>query len=187
MREETEVHATHLQALFDASLADMQVASTTAAEWALEEALRAGQQAVADAEARHQTEVEMLHSAHANATAEAERTARATVEAEIIMHEAELSSFPPLIKKLMTAHKLGQLEVHSSTTELLTDIASCLESGTTRGRQFSPTSQVFYGLLLNNGSPWAHKFVSGVLFGPDLRTSQKARAAFESGVLGSPH
>jgi hypothetical protein len=39
--------------------------------------------------------------------------------------------------------------------------------------------------LLNNGSPWAHKFVAGVLFGPILRTSQKARAAFESGVLES--
>jgi hypothetical protein len=62
---------------------------------------------LADAEARHETEVEMLHSAHANAIAEAERTGRATVEAEIKMHEAELSSFPPLIKKLMTAHKLG--------------------------------------------------------------------------------
>ena len=56
--------------------------------------------------------------------------------------------------------------------------------GCTRGRTLSHSSKVFYGLLLNNASPWAHKFVSGALFGPHLRTSQKARAAFDAGLVG---
>jgi hypothetical protein len=34
-------------------------------------------------------------------------------------------------------------------------------------------------MLLNSGSPWAHKFVANNLFGPHLRTSQKLRSAFE--------
>jgi hypothetical protein len=65
------------------------------------------------------------------------------------------------------------------------DVAKCLESGTTRGRTLSPTSKVFYGLLLNNGSPWAHKFVSGILFGPgDARALAVAAAdALEAAQL----
>ena len=181
-----EFDASRLRAEFDVTVADLlevDALQQASAAWALEEALRAGQQTVADTEARHTAEVAALRSSHAATIAKVESTAKAVVDAEFAMHEAELSSFPTLIQKLMSAHKLGQLEKHGSTTELLTDIANCLESGTTRGRQLSPTSKVFYGLLLNNASPWAHKFVAGVLFGPDLRTRQKVRAAFESGVL----
>ena len=182
----TEAEVLRLQAAFDATLENMQAESESKrvqAEWVMEEHLRICQQVIADTEVKHAMEVAALRSAHTAAVAEAERTAMAMVDAEAAVHKEELRSFPPLIQKLIRAHKIGELEKHSSTTELLTDIASCLEGGTTRGRQLSPTSQAFYGLLLNNASPWAHKFVAGVLFGPHLRTSQKVRAAFESGVL----
>ena len=186
IREAADAEAVRQQSLFEASVDGMLAQAAeqrAAAEWALEEALRTGQQAVAAAAVRHATEVAALRKDHATATAEAEQTAKARADALDVLHEAELSSYPEIIKRLLSAHKLGQLEKHASTTELMTDIAKCLEGGTTRGRKLSPTSQAFYGLLLNNASPWAHKFVAGVLFGPDLRTSQKARAAFESGVL----
>ena len=99
------------------------------------------------------------------------------------MEAARLASLPPMIQNLIQASKLGRLDESAPTVQLLNDISVCLKNGTSRGRILSPASKIFYGMLLNNGSAWAHKFVSGVLFGPDLRTSQKARAAFDTMVL----
>ena len=109
-------------------------------------------------------------------------TVQEVLSAERAVHEAEFNDFPDLIRNLMTAHKLGRLDGHSECVDLLTDISACLKNGSRRGRELSRSSKIFYGMLLNNSSPWAHKFVSGVLFGPDLRTTQKARAAFETGL-----
>jgi len=125
-----------------------------------------------------------MQAARDAAVAGAERTHRARRAAERAVEDAEYAKLPAIIRNLTTAHKLGRLEEHKECLDILTDLSTCLANGCTRGRTLSHSSKVFYGLLLNNASPWAHKFVSGVLFGPHLRTSQKARAAFDSGLVG---
>ena len=48
----------------------------------------------------------------------------------------------------------------------------------------SDSEKQFYLMLLNNTCPWAHKFVSGVMLGPDLRTSKEFRSRFGGLELG---
>ena len=96
----------------------------------------------------------------------------------------EFAALPSLIQNLMIAHKSGQLLKHHATAELLEGISTCLRNGSTRGRRLNDTEKAFYGMLLNSTSPWAHKFVSQNLFGPDLRTSQKERAGFHAKLDG---
>ena len=134
-------------------------------------------------EAKHAAVLKGVQAEQEKAVAEAVRTERAKKEAEQALREAEMAAMPELIHNLMVAHKLGNLDNNANCTAILTDISSCLKNGSARGRELSHASKTFYGLLLNNSSPWAHKFISGALFGPDLRTSQKARAAFDHGLV----
>jgi hypothetical protein len=118
--------------------------------------------------AKHERDIGMLKKAHA---------------IELASREAALADsfgkLPLVIQNLIVANKTGALEKNATTVALLEGISTCLKNGSTRGRKLNDTEKAFYGLLLNSGSPWAHKFVANNLFGPHLRTTQKARAAFD--------
>ena len=133
---------------------------------------------VHELEAEHVATLKGIRQEQQQAMANMERTCQLRLDAERTLRDAEIAAMPKLIQNLMTAHKLGNLDKNANCTAILTDISTCLKNGSRRGRELSHASKTFYGLLLNNASPWAHKFVSGALFGADLRTSQKARAAF---------
>ena len=166
-----------------AAAAQLHVRQEDEREWRLELLMREAQQREAALVAAHAVELDVQSAASKRAQADVERTWRAQLKAEAAVRAAEHAALPPVIQKLMSAHKLGGLDEHTDTVAILDDIATCLRNGSTRGRELSAPSKQLYGLLLNNGSAWAHKFVSGVLFGPDLRTSQKARAAFNHGLV----
>ena len=151
-------------------------------EWRLEASLRSGSAALAEKEAKYEAELCDLRRRHEQTLAESNRTAAAQLAAQRAIHLAELDTLDPVIKNLMLASKMGNLNEHQETTDILTDISACLASGSKRGRQLSNASKTFYGMLLNSGSPYAHKFVSNVLFGESLRESQRTRSAFEHGL-----
>jgi hypothetical protein len=146
----------------------------------------AHQREMASVERAHQRETALAQTAHQRETAKHERDMGMLTKA----HEMELASreaasadsfgkLPLVIRNLIVANKTGALEKNATTVALLEGISTCLKNGSTRGRRLNDTEKAFYGLLLNSGSPWAHKFVANNLFGPHLRTTQKARAAFD--------
>jgi hypothetical protein len=146
----------------------------------------AHQRQMASAQITHQREMAAAQIAHQRETAKHERDTGMLKKA----HEMELASkeaafadsfgkLPLVIQNLIVANKTGALEKNATTVALLDGISTCLKNGSTRGRKLNDTEKAFYGLLLNSGSPWAHKFVANNLFGPHLRTTQKARAAFD--------
>jgi hypothetical protein len=160
-----------------AAAADQQYA------WRIEELARAVRQREAQMVVGHAAAIRRMRAESERAQAVAEQARQAELEAEAALRDAEHDALPPMIKKLLTASKLGRFEEHSNCVAILDDIATCLVSGSTRGRQLSPESKQLYGLLLNNGSAWAHKFVAANLFGPSLRHTQKTRAAYEGGMV----
>ena len=93
-------------------------------------------------------------------------------------------NYPKFIRNLQEAFELGQLDGHEALQDILTGISTCLRNGTRRGRTLSDSEKQFYMMLLNNTSPWAHKFVSGVMLGPDLRTSKEFRSRYGGIELG---
>ena len=146
----------------------------------------ANQREMASAQVAHQREMASAEIAHQKDMAMHERDMGILKKA----HEMELASreaafadsfgkLPLVIQNLIVANKTGALEKNATTVALLEGISTCLKNGSTRGRKLNDTEKAFYGLLLNSGSPWAHKFVANNLFGPHLRTTQKARAAFD--------
>jgi hypothetical protein len=118
--------------------------------------------------AKHEQDIGMLKKAHAIELASKEAA-----------FADSFGKLPLVIQNLIVANKTGALEKNATTVALLEGISTCLKNGSTRGRKLNDTEKAFYGLLLNSGSPWAHKFVANNLFGPHLRTTQKARAAFD--------
>ena len=118
--------------------------------------------------AKHERDIGMLKKAHAIELASKEAA-----------FADSFGKLPLVIQNLIVANKTGALEKNATTVALLEGISTCLKNGSTRGRKLNDTEKAFYGLLLNSGSPWAHKFVANNLFGPHLRTTQKARAAFD--------
>lgn len=150
--------------------------------WRLEESVRASTAALAASEMAHERAMAKLSANYTRAVEQANATADARVAAERVAHTAELDALPPIVQNLMTAARSGNLDKHKETTDILTDISTCLASGSKRGRMLSNASKTFYGILLNSGSPYAHKFVSNVLFGESLRESKRARSAFEHGL-----
>ena len=89
--------------------------------------------------------------------------------------QTELSSFPNYIQNLMTAEKLGYAEEHPACVDIISGIANSLAKNTTRGRRLNETEKQFYAILLNSQSPWAHKFVSYNLMGPNVRYIKQLR------------
>ena len=181
---------THRTAALDAEhaaeltlLGQQHTSSDREHEWQLETLMRDMQLREAQLDAAHAAEMQLLATASEEAQARTKRTWQAQLKAEAALRAAETAALPSVIQNLMAAHKLGGLAKHQDTVGILDDIATCLRNGSTRGRELSPPTKQLYGLLLNNGSAWAHKFVSGVLFGPSLRTTQKARAAFDHGLV----
>ena len=164
-------------------LGQQQTSSDREHEWQLETLMRDMQLREAQLVAAHAAEMQLLATASEQAQAQTKRTWQAQLKAEAALRAAETAALLSVIQNLMAAHKLGGLAKHQDTVGILDDIATCLRNGSTRGRELSPPTKQLYGLLLNNGSAWAHKFVSGVLFGPSLRTTQKARAAFDHGLV----
>ena len=144
------------------------------------------QRETASAQVAHQREMASAEIAHQRETAKHERDMgmlKKAHEMELASREAALADsfgkLPLVIQNLIVANKMGALEKNATTVALLEGISTCLKNGSTRGRKLNDTEKAFYGLLLNSGSPWAHKFVANNLFGPHLRTTQKARAAFD--------
>ena len=182
MQRQSAAEAVRLEVQLDAMHTN---ATADAAQLlAVEAQLRDCERQVAELQIAQQDEVKRMEAVRHSAVAAAERTHNARRTAECAVEDAEYAALPALVRNLMTAHKLGNLDKHSECVDILTDLSMCLVNGSSRGRSLSHASKVFYGLLLNNASPWAHKFVSGVFFGPDIRTSQRARAAFDSGLVG---
>ena len=99
-------------------------------------------------------------------------------------HSQSAVNYPKFIRNLQEAFDLGQLDGHDALQDILTGISTCLRNGTRRGRTLSDSEKQFYMMLLNNTSPWAHKFVSGVMLGPDLRTSKDFRSRYGGIELG---
>ena len=156
--------------------------SVEQAHWRLEEAIRSTVDAVHKVEREEKEMRDVMQRSFDHAVERVQQSADNQLIAQRTVHAAELEALPPVVKSLINASKLGNLDKFSETADILTDIASCLESGCTRGRRLSNASKTFYGMLLNSGSPYAHKFVSNVLFGQSLRESQRARAAFDDGL-----
>ena len=156
--------------------------SVEQAHWRLEEAIRSTVDAVHKVEREEKEMRDVMQRSFDHAVERVQQSADNQLIAQRTVHAAELEALPPVVKSLINASKLGNLDTFSETADILTDIASCLESGCTRGRRLSNASKTFYGMLLNSGSPYAHKFVSNVLFGQSLRESQRARAAFDDGL-----
>ena len=187
------MHAQELAQTLAAAAAEHDEALATAAAerdeerkghaWRMEELARAVRQREAQMVVGHATAIRRMRAESEQAQAVAEQARQAEGEAEAALREAEHDALPPMIKKLLTASKLGRFEEHSNCIAILDDMATCLVSGSTRGRQLSDESKQLYGLLLNNGSAWAHKFVATNLFGPSLRHTQKTRAAYEGGMV----
>lgn len=90
--------------------------------------------------------------------------------------DREISSFPQYIQNLILAEKLGNVSEHPACVDLISGIATCLARNTTRGRRLNETEKQFYCILLNSQSPWAEKFVSHNLMGPNLRHIKQLRA-----------
>ena len=190
-KHEATLEAAHEAAQLEVAQLEVQLdtltttgAANSAAAHALHLQLRACEQKFAELQIAQEGEAVRMQAVRGAALAAAERTHRTRRAAERAVEDAEYAKLPAIIRNLTTAHKLGHLDKHSECVDILTDLSECLANGSSRGRTLSHSSKVFYGLLLNNASPWAHKFVSGVFFGPHLRTSQKARAAFDSGLVG---
>jgi hypothetical protein len=146
----------------------------------------AHQRETASAQVAHQREMASAEIAHQKDMAMHKRDMgilKKAHEMELASREAALADsfgkLPLVIQNLIVANKTGALEKNATTVALLEGISTCLKNGSTRGRKLNDTEKAFYGLLLNSGSPWAHKFVANNLFGPHLRTTQKARAAFD--------
>jgi hypothetical protein len=131
---------------------------------------------LAATEARSEAKLAKQAETHEAQLATASAVGGRAVEEE---YEQYFHGLPTMIQNLMIAHKRGELEKNATTVELLDGITTCLKNGSTRGRKLNDSERAFYGMLLNSGSPWAHKFVANNLFGPNLRTSQKTRSAFD--------
>ena len=106
------------------------------------------------------------------------RTTRAAQRTEILErrmakmvkcseHWDDLTAF---FHNLRKAYRSGVLQNHPKLVDVLQGISQCLKNGTRKGRTLSKTEKHFYALLLNAGGAWAHKFVSKIFLGPDLRT-----------------
>ena len=149
-----------------------------AEQMAAANATHAAQTAAADAKHAEQMVTTQAQSAarHAQEVAAASAASASAVERD---YGEYFQGLPMMIQNLMIAHKNGTLEQNATTAELLDGITTCLKNGSTRGRKLNDSERAFYGMLLNSGSPWAHKFVANNLFGPNLRTSQKTRSAFD--------
>lgn len=80
-------------------------------------------------------------------------------------HSNSARDYPKFIRYLQEAFEFGKLDDHEALVDILTGISTCLRNGTRRGRTLSDSEKQFYLMLLNNTSPWAHKFVSGVMLG----------------------
>ena len=87
----------------------------------------------------------------------------------------ELSAFPKYIQNLLLAEKLGHAADHQASIDIISGLATCLAKNSTAGRRLNETEK-FYGILLNSQSPWAEKFVSHNLMGPNLRYIKRLRS-----------
>jgi hypothetical protein len=178
----------HLQQMASAQIANQREMASVERAHQLETASAeiAHQRETASAQVAHQREMASAEIAHQKDMAMHERDMgilKKAHEMELASREAALADsfgkLPLVIQNLIVANKTGALEKNATTVALLEGISTCLKNGSTRGRKLNDTEKAFYGLLLNSGSPWAHKFVANNLFGPHLRTTQKARAAFD--------
>ena len=119
--------------------------------------------------ARHRVELEQLE-----VRLEQEFAAQlARVESQ---RKQELSAFPNYIQNLITAEKLGHAAGHQASIDIISGLATCLAKNSTAGRRLNETEKQFYGILLNSQSPWAEKFVSHNLMGPNLRHIKRLRS-----------
>ena len=191
-REMASAEFTHQREMISAEIShqrDLKRETASAEKAHLQEmasAQIAHQRQMASAQITHQRETASAQIAHQRETAKHERDTgmlKKAHEMELASKEAALADsfgkLPLVIQNLIVANKTGALEKNATTVALLEGISTCLKNGSTRGRKLNDTEKAFYGLLLNSGSPWAHKFVANNLFGPHLRTTQKARAAFD--------
>ena len=139
--------------------------------------------------ANHQIEMcQMQNHSHSQMVLQAARhdaemaqmEARHSVELTRVRleHHHETNRLPQYIQDLMRAERNGNASAHPHCIDIIKGMASCLSNGTTKGRKLNDTERHLYGILMNSGSPWAQKFVSGNLLGPHLRTMQRDRARY---------
>ena len=105
------------------------------------------------------------------------------------IHAAERKDWPKFIQNFCDAYEVSSKNdapfggglLSKALEDILEGMSVCLKNGTTRGRQLTSNEQLFYAALLNTKGPWAHNFVSGVLLGPNERTSKQLRSELASG------
>mmetsp|Transcript_14165 Transcript_14165/g.37407 ORF Transcript_14165/g.37407 Transcript_14165/m.37407 type:complete len:93 (+) Transcript_14165:295-573(+) len=77
-------------------------------------------------ELRHAAELAETRKMCNSTLERAELTQKAKRATELALEQAEFDALPPVIRNLMTAHKLGKLESHAECLEILTDISKVL-------------------------------------------------------------
>ena len=152
-----------------------QLAGASADEQVRREALRST--ALSD----RTKQLQILKQQHERELVQLERTLKQEFEAQLerVEHQqsTDLSSFPEYIQNLIRAEKLGHAQQHPACIDILKGIAVCLsKNSTTARRELNETEKQLYAILLNSQSPWAVKFVSHNLLGPNVRTIQKLRS-----------
>ena len=102
---------------------------------------------------------------------------------------AEQKNYDEFLQNLLLAHDIAEQTgepfggglMSTSLNEILTSISTAVRNGTTRGRKLKKNERLFYAALLNTKGPWTHDLVSGILLGPHLRTTKRARSELASG------